>query len=276
MMMTTRRLTMRTTLGFLFWFGATSTLAFIVPRTATMHVSSRNCGHSLYTATEGDNFLSYLKFEGREPSFDVLAKTREYTSQPGYISFDLKRIPEEYYDLKNYIFRGPVVGPINRKDLVETNMNFNLDQAFPDLHRQVFGFSVDPNNPYRVLFFERWTGTNSGVLKTAGISLPASGKKSISPVFPFSITWTPEGKITYESLGPAVDRFEGNTQGKVAVFGLLETVGLPFNGSPGSLFLIAVQKTLRKIPLPNQFFSKEEYIPSWWKSKARGADPNDM
>lgn len=30
---------------------------------------------------------------------------------------------------------------------------------------------------------------------------------------PFSIVWTPEGKIIYEHLTTAVDRFEGNTKG---------------------------------------------------------------
>eukprot|EP00978_Attheya_sp_CCMP212_P027057 scaffold90177_cov55-Attheya_sp.AAC.1 len=226
-------------------------------------------------ALQSDDWLDFLKFQGKVPSFDVVEKTKEYTSTPGYISFRLKDIPTDYYD-ENYVFRGPVVGPINRKDLVETNTLFGLQTSFPDLDRQPFGFAVDPENPFRVLFFERWVANNMGDVNLAGITAPATGKKSISPVFPFSIVWTPEGKIIYEHLTTAVDRFEGNTKGKVAVFGLLETAGISLDNSVGNSVLVFLQKFNRFINAPLQVFSREEDIPSWWKSKARGAEPNDM
>ena len=58
---------------------------------------------------------------------------------------------------------------------------------------------------------------------------PATGRRSTSLAFPFSVVWNPDGRVIYEHLGPAVDRFEGNTKGKVAVFGLLETAGVPLD-----------------------------------------------
>lgn len=229
---------------------------------------------SLYNVND-QHWLDYLKFNGQTPSFDVIAKTKEYTSEPGYKAFRLKDIPTDYYDT-NYIFRGPVVGPINRKDLVETNTGFGLESAFPDLERQPFGFCIDPENPFRVLFFERWVATHSGTLSFSGFNIPATGNTSKSPVFPFSITWTPDGKIIYECLTTAVDRFEGNTKGKVAVFGLLESAGLSLDNNVGNSLLVALQKINRFLNRPLQVYSKAEDVPNWWKSKAIGAEKNDM
>ena len=74
-------------------------------------------------------------------------------STAGYRSFRLKDIDPDWYS-KDYIFRGPIVGPINRADLDETNVAFGLDAAFPDLERHAFGHCVDPENPYRCLYFD--------------------------------------------------------------------------------------------------------------------------
>ena len=221
--------------------------------------------------TEQSHWLDYLKFDGQTPSFDIIEKTKEYTSTEGYKTFSLKDIPSDYY--YEYIFRGPIIGPINRQDLVDVNEFFELQESFPDLDRQVFGFSVDPENPFRVLYFERWKATNTGKIK--GI-LPATNKRCETPVMPFSIVWTPEGKIIYEHLTTAVDRFEGNTKGKVAVFGLLETAGVSIGSTIGDQVLIFQQKLGRKFPSKAQVYSKKEDLPSWWKSQAVGAEPNDI
>ena len=231
--------------------------------------------HSTNQDTE-ESWLDVLKFDGQTPNFDVIEKTRQYTSEPGYRSFSLKDIPTEYYS-EDYIFRGPVVGPINRKDLVTTNTWFELEKAFPDLDREAFGFVTDPENPFRVLFFERWEATHLGDLKLQGLPVgPATGKRSISPVMPFSITYNPEGKIIYECLTTAVDRFEGNTKGKVAVFGLLETAGVSLDNNVGNRVLVWQQKFNRFLNGTGQVYSKSEDVPSWWKSKAVGAEKNDM
>ena len=213
------------------------------------------------------------------------------------------------------------VGPFNRDDLVRTNSVFGLDSAFPDLERSAFGFTVDPENPYRVLFFERWKGTNSGPIAISQASLPTTpctlhavhpapcrparssllaprsspthhspratslhqlpelpptGRTSESPVFPFSVVWNPEGRIVYEHLTTAVDRFEGNTKGKVAVFGLLETAGLPLDNTVGNPLLVFQQKLNRWTNGAAQTYSRPGDVPAWWKSAAVGAEQNDM
>lgn len=206
----------------------------------------------------------------------MIEKTKEYTNQPGYRSFNLKEIPSNYYS-DDYLFRGPIVGPINRQELVQTNAQFALQESFPDLDRYAFGFTVDPENPFRVLYFERWKATHTGDLNfAAAFTAKATGRKCVQPVMPFSIVWTPDGTIIYEHLTTAVDRFEGNTMGKVAVFGLLETAGISLSNNVGDLKLTLQQKFNRFLNGPAQIYSKPEDVPSWWKSKAVGAEPNDM
>jgi len=229
------------------------------------------------SATSSDShWLDVLKNDGIPPSFDVLERCKAYTSEPGYKSFNFKEIPTEYY-AQDYVFRGPIVGPINRQDLVQTNTVFGLDVAFPDLDRQSFGHTVDPENPYRVLFFERWKATHTGNLEIEGLPpLPATGNKCEAPVMPFSITFNPQGQVIYECLTTAVDRFEGNTGGKVAVFGLLETAGISLDNNVGNAVLVFQQKLNRFFNGPAQVYSKEEDVPAWWKSKAVGAEKNYM
>eukprot|EP00525_Craspedostauros_australis_P003783 CAMPEP_0198119656 /NCGR_PEP_ID=MMETSP1442-20131203/26540_1 /TAXON_ID= /ORGANISM="Craspedostauros australis, Strain CCMP3328" /LENGTH=297 /DNA_ID=CAMNT_0043778173 /DNA_START=19 /DNA_END=912 /DNA_ORIENTATION=+ len=224
------------------------------------------------------HWMDFLKYDGK-PTFDVVAKTQQLTSEPGYRAFDLSRIPSDYYD-PEYLFRGPAVGPINREDLDATNKRIDMPKIFPDLKREPFGFAVDPENPYRVLYFERWTYTHMGDYTLNGypITMPATNEYGKQPLMTFSVNWTPEGKIIYSCLGGAVDRFEGNTGGKTAVFGLFETMGLlkGYNFHVGNKAIGIGQKFNRLMNAALQAFSKEADIPSWWKSKARGVDVNDM
>lgn len=240
------------------------------------HPSKGRKSTTVVLAAEESHWLDVLKFGGSTPSFDVIEKTKQYTSEPGYRAFNLASMPTEYFS-DEYVFRGPIIGPINRKELVKTNSELDLQVAFPDLDRDAFGFTVDPENPYRVMFFERWKATHTGTLNLAGaIKVEATGNKCISPVTPFSIVWTPEGTIIYEHLATAVDRFEGNTRGMVAVFGLTETAGISIGNTVGDPILIAQLKFNRFMNGPAQAYSKKEDLPSWWKSEAVGAERNDF
>ena len=127
------------------------------------------------------------------------------------------------------------------------------------------------------MFFERWKATHTGTLKLLdAFEAPPTGRISVSPVMPFSIVWNPSGKVIYEHLTTALDRFEGNTMGKVAVFGLLETAGISLSNNVGDPILTLQQKFNRLLNGPAQIYSKPEDIPNWWKSKAVGAEPNDI
>lgn len=216
--------------------------------------------------------MDFLKFDGK-PTFDVIALTKEYTALRTYEEM------EQYY-ADDYVFRGSVVGPMTNKDVTETQKGFDVLGAYPDLDRGIFGFTIDLENPYRCHFFERWTGTNTGDINVNGMKLSGSGTYVETPLHCTSICWNPQGKIVYQSISPPLDRFEGNTKGVGAVFGLLaafKPLSTAFNmANVGNPLFLAIQKTSAKFEIGGKSWSKDEDIPSWWKSKARGADPTDI
>lgn len=220
------------------------------------------------------HWMEYLKFGGATPDFDVLAKTKEYAASA------TQDAAAEYY-ASDYVFRGSVIGPITNKDVRATQEGFNVQAAYPDLDRGVFGFTMDPQNPFRCFFFERWTGTNNGApLSILGMTFGPTGDRVETPLHITSVTWNPQGKIVYQCISPPLDRFEGNTRGQGAVFGLLKGAGLDLAAvagpaSPGNPILSFQQKINQRLG-QGQAYSEDADLPSWWKSKSRGADPNDM
>jgi hypothetical protein len=148
-----------------------------------------------------NNIFEFLKWGGSEPNFDVIEKTKEYLSYTEERSF-----PPESWFHKDYVLRGAVIGPINRKDLRDTQSGFELMTAFPDIRIETFGHTVDPENPYRCFYFQRWRATHTGTLKVNGQDYPATYNSIECPVSTFSVVWTPEQKIIYEQVGAVVDR----------------------------------------------------------------------
>ena len=57
------------------------------------------------------------------------------------------------------VLRGPVIGPINRKDLATSQKGLDIVNAFPDIKIDSFGFTIDPENPYRCYYMQRWRAT---------------------------------------------------------------------------------------------------------------------
>jgi hypothetical protein len=214
--------------------------------------------------------FEYLKFDSN-PQFDVLASTKTYVeSQSADESFN-----EDYFAV-DYVLRGPVIGPINRDDLATSQNGLGIKAAFPDIKLDTFGFSIDPENPYRCFYFQRWRGTNSEDLDVYGTTYPATGTEMETPVSVFSVVWNPEEKIVYEQVGAVVDRLEGNTQGKAAVFGMLHTAGLKLNASPGDKVFSVIQRIGHLVGNMGRSWSREDEIPKWWTSKSRGADATDV
>merc|ERR1719203_892425 len=86
------------------------TNAFI-PTSTTVTSSNPRISSELYDAPKSKSpMFEYMKFDSN-PTFDVLAKTKDYIE-----SNQLGKFEEKYYD-DDYVLRGPVVGPINRADL---------------------------------------------------------------------------------------------------------------------------------------------------------------
>jgi len=182
----------------------------------------------------------------------------------------------------DFVFRGPVIGPLCKKDYVATLTSMSaggkagFDSAFPDLQSDVFGFTVDPIEPNRVWYFVRSNGTFTGPFDspTAG-RLEPTGAKYISPPEARSILIDNEGKVKYQSVGYSMDRFTGDTtNGKAAVFGLYEVMGQPLDDTIGSWKMVALQWLTSVLPdsleIPKSY-SKKEDLPSWWTDDRMGA-----
>jgi len=216
--------------------------------------------------------FEYLKFDGT-PSFDVFAKTKEYveTVTAG------QQLPESLFD-EEYVLRGPVIGPINHADLAASQKGLGLREAYPDFRIDSFGYTIDPENPYRCFYFQRWRAVQEAPLDAYG-DLYSDGigiGEAEMPVGVFSVVWTPDEKIVYEQVGAVVDRFEGNTSGKAAVFGLLHHAGLKLEGSPGNPLFRILQRLGHAIGGRGRSWSREDEIPRWWASTSRGADETDQ
>eukprot|EP00584_Thalassiosira_punctigera_P009058 CAMPEP_0172528930 /NCGR_PEP_ID=MMETSP1067-20121228/3140_1 /TAXON_ID=265564 ORGANISM="Thalassiosira punctigera, Strain Tpunct2005C2" /NCGR_SAMPLE_ID=MMETSP1067 /ASSEMBLY_ACC=CAM_ASM_000444 /LENGTH=261 /DNA_ID=CAMNT_0013312909 /DNA_START=80 /DNA_END=865 /DNA_ORIENTATION=- len=210
--------------------------------------------------------FEYLKFD-KNPTFDVLAKTKQYVesqSMGGQMS-------EEWY-AEDYVLRGPVIGPINRSDLRASQKGLGIVAAFPDIKIDTFGYSVDPENPYRCFYFQRWRATHIEDMDVYGTVYPPTGKEMETPVATFCAVWNPEGKIIYEQVGAVVDRLEGNTEGKAAVFGLIHTGGVKLSATPGDAVFSFIQRVGHWVGNQGRSWSREDEIPKWWISPSRGAD----
>lgn len=246
-----------------------STLLFFASKNASAFFSMQPPTAPSTSPKAKSPMFEYLKFDGK-PNFDIVKKTKEYiqTQQIG-------KIDENFY-ADDYVLRGPVIGPINRADLAKSQKGLGIVDAFPDLKIETFGYTVDPQNPYRCFYFQRWTGTNSNDLDNYGTIMPATGIEMETPVSVFSVVYNPEGKIVYEQVGAVVDRFEGNTEGKAAVFGMLHTAGLKLNANPGDKIFSLIQRLGHAAGNLGRSWSRDEDIPKWWISKSRGADGTDQ
>ena len=227
------------------------------------------------------HWMDHLKFDGSTPTFDVLEKTKYAATKYAACKTAEEFLPLYADDLPlyadDYVFRGSIIGPISGEEVRDTQKGFSIPTAYPDLDRCVFGFTIDPENPYRCLFFERWTATNTGATTLGPLKLKPTGNRVETPLHVSSITWNPEGKIIYNSISPPVDRFEGNTKGAGAFFGLLVGAGVVSGpASVGLPTLMLQQKVVQKLGIFGKQWSDEADVPAWWKSKAVGADPNDL
>ncbi len=114
-------------------------------------------------------------------------------------------------------------------------------------------------------------------VKLGPTELPPTNNDVKMPTHIMSANWTPEGKIKYLCLSNPLDRFEGNTKGTGAIFGLLVGAGVQAGSAQvGDTMLRFQQRLFHALGTLGRNWSVEEDIPDWWKSKARGADPNDM
>jgi len=199
---------------------------------------------------------------------------------------ELLRLTQDYLDnpspdwwAEDFVFRGPVIGPLVKKDIIETleAVGNDLKVAFPDLEMNVFGLTADdPIEANRVWYFQRSRGTFLGPFRhpTMGVIEP-TGAKYIAPPEARSVIFNDEGKIVYQSVGYVVDRFTGDTTGgRGAVFGQYAVMGQEIDAGVGSPATILLQRLTNLLPegMVPKSYSKVEDLPEWWTDRRMGAE----
>lgn len=177
---------------------------------------------------------------------------------------------------EQFVFRGPVVGPLNKKDYLETMETFKIYEAFPDISPNAWGFSIDPVNDRKVWFLVRNTGTNTGSLCLGyGLTAPPSGNKVEGAPETFSILFDDDQRVKQLTVGYVADRFEGNTGGVGAALGLIRVANIPIPGATSPVFRALGWFSNKVLNNPAKTASREEDVPKWWIDLGRterGAD----
>jgi hypothetical protein len=115
---------------------------------------------------------------------------------------------------EDFVFRGPFIGPLNKKDYLGTMEAFSIFKSFPDIQTNAWGFSIDPLDPNRVWFMVRNTGTFSGdPLLPDLLNVQPTGAKLEGCPETFSVVFDEEQKVKHLTVGYVADRFDGNTDG---------------------------------------------------------------
>jgi len=127
------------------------------------------------------------------------------------------------FDEQDFTFEGPVVGPLNKGQLLEALNGFDFIGAFPDQNAHFHHFRVDPFEENRVWVTARGIGTNTGKL----LGGKPSQKQVITPPQTLSLKFNEKGQIRKMTVGYVMDRSVGNTGGLGGIFGFLYAAGKP-------------------------------------------------
>jgi len=126
---------------------------------------------------------------------------------------------------EDFQFVAPIIGPLGKQEFQNAFGSFKVKEALPDLKDNSW-FQVDPLEPNRVWFFSRATGTHTGTLNF-GAGLPATGAAVRMPPQAQSMLFNEQGQCYTLTVGYAMDKRIGNTEGLGGVFGIVKAVGKP-------------------------------------------------
>lgn len=178
------------------------------------------------------------------PPEELIARAKRYLAKNQYAVVE----PELLAD--DFVFCGPVVGPLGKEDFIQVLGDFDLLAVIPDNIVRWHDFRVDPFEPSRVWFTGRPKGRNTGSLPPLIPEENGTGIEYEGPPEAASLTFNAEGKITQYTAAYVLDKNIGNTDGMTGILGILRRFGRtfpipeaqPYSPSP----LMQVLKWMRK------------------------------
>jgi len=240
--------------------------AFVAPRLPTTQSSISQ--KKSFLDTVFTTASTSLSSSSSPKSKALIEKTKDliYNKSGFYSNYDSDVFSEDF------VFRGPFIGPLNKRDYLQTMDAFLIHEAIPDISPNAWGFSIDPNDNNRVWFMVRNTGTFTGIsFLSDSLNFKANGATLDGCPETFSITFDENQKVKYLTVGYVADRFEGNTNGQGAAVGIFNAIGLPFP-KVGPVQRFAQWLSTEIFPTKNGPLSYSvKDIPEWWTDKNTGS-----
>ena len=168
----------------------------------------------------------------------------------------------------DFVFMGPVVGPLNTQDYLGTLGVFKIYEAFPDVKVDVASFTQDPDDADRFWSIIRVTGTHTGTLNVGSAQIPATGKKMVVGPQVVSVTFNAANKVTRMTGGYIADVRDGETGDAGAMFAVMRSVGLPTPRPGGKLVRILNWLGAKRKDYPKGR-SHSDDLPDAWALKGR-------
>ena len=147
---------------------------------------------------------------------------REWVMNEGFYSPAKKELMSD-----DFVFMGPVVGPLNVQDYLGTLGVFKIYEAFPDVEVSAAPFTQDPAEPDRYWSVIRVTGTHTADLDVGSAKVPATGKSMIIGPQAVSVTFDEEDKVSRLTGGYICDVRDGETKDAGAMFAVMRSIGVP-------------------------------------------------
>ena len=115
----------------------------------------------------------------------------------------------------DFVFMGPIVGPLSKTDYLGTVGVFKVYDAFPDMRVRASDFTQDPLDGDRFWATIHVEGTNTGApLDLGTATVPPTGKKMVAGPQAVSVTFDKDDKICKLTGGYVVD----NRQVRIAAY----------------------------------------------------------
>jgi hypothetical protein len=196
------------------------------------------------------------------PKADYAARAREWVLNDGFHAPAKASLMAE-----DFVWFGPIVGPLSKQDFLRTVELFKVYEGFPDLKMHLAEFTRDPVEENRYWSILRLEGTHTEPQASGtGFSYkPTNTKLDVGPQC-VSVTFDAEGRVSRYTGGYVVDRTQGKTGMLGAMFAVTKTVGGFVPSLRVAKILNAIGARLKNFPKAR---SHRDDLPARWRPLGR-------
>ena len=196
------------------------------------------------------------------PKADYAARAREWVLNDGFHAPAKASLMAD-----DFVWFGPIVGPLNKQDFLRTVELFKVYEGFPDLKMHLAEFTRDPVEENRYWSILRLEGTHTEPQASGtGFSYKSTNNKlDVGPQC-ISVTFDADGRVSRYTGGYVVDRTQGKTGMLGAMFAVTKTVGGFVPSLRVAKILNAIGARLKNFPKAR---SHRDDLPAKWRPLGR-------